>query len=73
MSTLCQRRRTKVDDVVSTSTKPPPALPLEVADRVVCGVPVHVGEPAVPMALRFVKQVPHDVMHIKSNAIYRDT
>ena len=71
-ATLCQLCRTKVDETVSTSTKPPPALSLEVVDRVVCKIAVHVGDPAVPMALVVVEHVPHDVIQEVNVSIDRD-
>lgn len=68
-ATLCQLYRTKVDEETSTSTKPPLTPALEVVDRVVCRVPVHMGDVAAAAGGLVVEHVPHDVMHVELVAI----
>lgn len=68
-ATLCQLYRTKVDEETSTSTKPPLTSPLEVVDRVVCRVPVQMGNAAATKAGRVVEHMPHEVMDVELVAI----
>ena len=59
----------KVDVLVSTSTKPPLAPPLEVVDRVVCRVSIHMGDAAAATAGLVVEHMPSDLVHVELVAI----
>ena len=66
-ATLCQLRRTLVDDAASTSTGPalPFMRPLEVMDRIVCRVPVHMEDATATKARLVVVHVPNDLVHVE--------